>query len=75
MCLAIPCKIIEIVEHRALIEKSGNWLDIDISLVPDAAVGDFIIIHAGMAIQKYDSQEAAATIALIQEYINQENAQ
>jgi hydrogenase expression/formation protein HypC len=73
MCLAIPCKIVKVNENRALIEKSGNWLDVDISLVPDASVGDFVIVHAGMAIQKYDVDEAAATIALIHEYINQEN--
>jgi len=73
MCLAVPCKIVEIHENRALIEKSGNWLDVDISLVPDVKIGEYVIVHAGMAIQVYNETEAQITLDLITEYIYMEN--
>ncbi len=58
MCLAIPAEIIRINKNIAEIESFGVKKEIDISLVPDARKGDFVIVHAGFAIQIIDKEEA-----------------
>ncbi len=58
MCLAIPAKIIKINKNIAEIESLGVKKEIDISLVPDVKKGDFVIVHAGFAIQIIDKEEA-----------------
>ena len=68
MCLAVPAMIIVIDETIAQLEMAGNRITADISLVPDAAVGDYVMVHAGFAIQKYDQAEALLTLELLREY-------
>jgi len=51
MCLAIPAKILEIKDNTAVIESLGVKKEVEISLVPDAKKGDYVIVHAGFAIQ------------------------
>ncbi|MBU1170967.1 MAG: HypC/HybG/HupF family hydrogenase formation chaperone [Proteobacteria bacterium] len=67
MCLAVPGKIIAISETTATIDMEGNSITADISIVPDAVVGDWAIIHAGFVIQKYDEHEALETLKLLRE--------
>ncbi|MBD3321244.1 MAG: HypC/HybG/HupF family hydrogenase formation chaperone [Chitinivibrionales bacterium] len=67
MCLAVPAKIISIEGTTAKCDMSGNTTVADISMVPDAEIGDYVIIHAGLALQKYDEQEALETLALFKE--------
>ena len=67
MCLAIPVKIIEIKGSMGVIEFSGLKRDIGLQLLPDARVGDYVLLHAGFAIQKLDLEEAAETIRLLEE--------
>jgi hydrogenase expression/formation protein HypC len=67
MCLAIPAQILSIEGTVAQLEMAGNRLAADISLVPDAAVGDYVMVHAGFAIQKYDEDEALRTLDLFRE--------
>lgn len=59
MCLAIPAKIIKITENTAMVESLGVIKEVDITLVPDASVGDYVIVHAGFAIQTIDKKEAS----------------
>ena len=68
MCVAVPAKIITISDNTALIESAGVSKKIDISLVPEVCVGDYVIVHAGFAIQIVDSQEAEKILELFETY-------
>lgn len=67
MCLAVPAKIIAQEGFLATVDISGVTREISLMLLPEAAVGDFVLVHAGFAIQKIDEQEAARTIELLKE--------
>lgn len=72
MCLAIPAKIIEINNNTAKVETLGVSKDVDISLLPGAKLGDFVIVHAGFAIQIIDEEEALETHKYWKEYLDAE---
>lgn len=61
MCLAIPARILKIKDNKATVESLGVKKEVEISLVPDARKGDYVIIHAGFAIQIVEKEEALAT--------------
>lgn len=67
MCLAVPAKIFAIENTTATLTMEGNIIHADLSIVPDAKVGDWVIVHAGFAIQIYDEQEALETLKLLRE--------
>ena len=54
MCLAVPAKIIEIDGENATVEYGGVRRKAIVSMVPDAGIGDYVLIHAGFAIQKME---------------------
>lgn len=64
MCLAIPAQITEIEGVRAKVTLEGNTRAADLSLVEGAAVGDWVLLHAGFAIERLDPEEAAETLKL-----------
>ncbi len=68
MCLAIPARVVELAaDDSALIDVGGVRKRIDLSLVEDVAVGDYVIVHVGYALAKLDPEEAARTLALFAE--------
>lgn len=68
MCLAIPALVVELLPaDMARIELDGVRKEISLSLVEDVAVGDYVIVHVGYALQKLDPEEAAQTLALFAE--------
>jgi hydrogenase expression/formation protein HypC len=67
MCLAIPVRILSIDHTIAEVELNGTKTKADISLVPDVRIGDYVIIHAGLAIQRYDEEEALKTLELLRQ--------
>jgi hydrogenase expression/formation protein HypC len=68
MCLAVPLELTEILDSRTALAKSGDVaLEVDVSLLRDPAPGDFVIVHAGFAIEKLDRDEANETLALFDE--------
>jgi len=67
MCLAIPMKIIDINGTIATAEVDGITRQARLDLLPEAGLGDFILIHAGLAISRLDPEEAAETLALMRE--------
>ena len=68
MCLAIPARIVEIGEaDLALVDLAGVHKEISLALVEGVAVGDYVIVHVGYALQKLDPEEAARTLALFAE--------
>ena len=65
MCLAIPGKIQTIGEHRmAKVDIMGVSREASLDLVPEADVGDYVLVHAGFAIQIVDEQFAEETLEL-----------
>ena len=66
MCLAIPGKIIfiNIKTHHAKVSFNGIEKDINIEVV-DVKVGDYVVVHAGYAIEKLGKQDADETLALL----------
>ena len=68
MCLAIPARIEELTTPgNAIVNLGGVRKEISLSLVEDVAVGDYVILHVGYALQKLDVDEAEQTLALFAE--------
>ena len=67
MCLAVPVKVLKIEGQKALVELGGLARQASIMLVPDTQVGDYVLLHAGFAIQKLDEGEAEETLRLFAE--------
>ena len=68
MCLAIPARVIELTAgDNALVDLAGVQKEISLALVDDVAVGDYVIVHVGYALNKLDPDEAAKTLALFAE--------
>ena len=65
MCLAIPVKVVELRDgDQATVDVGGVRKEISLALVDGIAVGDYVILHVGYAIQKLDPEEAEKTLAL-----------
>ena len=69
MCLAIPSRITKIENNMATIDVEGVQREASLLLLEDARVGDFVIVHAGFAIQKLDESAARETLDLLREAI------
>jgi len=71
MCLGIPSKIITIADNsRATIDVYGARRDISTMLLEDEVkVGDYVLVHAGFAIQKLQEDIAKETLSLFDEYL------
>uniref|UniRef100_A0A7V4LDA7 HypC/HybG/HupF family hydrogenase formation chaperone n=1 Tax=Desulfobacca acetoxidans TaxID=60893 RepID=A0A7V4LDA7_9BACT len=67
MCLAIPMKVVEINGLTAVAEVDGVRRQARLDLVPEVEVGDYVLIHAGLAIARVDAQEAGETLALLRQ--------
>ena len=69
MCLAIPAKITEMKDnHLATVDILGVKRDIALDLTPQAELGDFVLVHAGFAIEVVDPDYAQETIDLIMQF-------
>lgn len=69
MCLAIPARIIELKDdHLATVDILGVTRDISIDLTPQAGLEDFVLVHAGFAIEVVDPEYAQETIDLIKQF-------
>ena len=64
MCLAVPAKVIEIKDQMATVEVRGVQRPASIMLLPEAKVGDYVLVHAGFAMQIVTEQDVAETEAL-----------
>lgn len=68
MCLAIPAQIVELRDgDNALVDLAGVKKEISLALVDGVAVGDYVIVHVGYALNKLDPEEAAKTLKLFAE--------
>jgi hydrogenase expression/formation protein HypC len=68
MCLALPARFVErLPDDQAVVDLGGVRKTVGTALVPDAQVGDYVIVHVGYAIGVVDADEAARTLALFEE--------
>ncbi len=67
MCVAVPAKIISLEGPTAVVEVGGISRSVSVQLTPDAQKGDYVLVHAGFAIQILDSEEARQTLQLFAE--------
>ena len=69
MCLAIPAKITELKDgNLATVDILGVTRDIAVDLTPQAGAGDFVLVHAGFAIEVVDADYAQENIDLIKQF-------
>jgi hydrogenase expression/formation protein HypC len=65
MCLAIPAQVVELRDgDNALVDLAGVRKEVSLALVEGVAVGDYVIVHVGYALNKLDPEEAARTLKL-----------
>jgi len=67
LCLGTPARILKIEGEMAEVEIGGAMYKANIQLVPDAKIGEYVLLHAGFAIQRLDEREAQETLKLLEE--------
>ncbi len=73
MCLAVPSEIVSIRDLSATVDVYGARRDISLMLLPEEVeIGDFVIVHAGFAIQKIDREAGNEALRLIKELVESE---
>ncbi len=70
MCLAVPMKIAEIADGSAICEVDGVRREASLMMLDEAQVGDYVLIHAGFAIEKIDPVEAEKTLEVFREVLD-----
>ena len=69
MCLSIPGKITAIDGNKAQVLIGEAVVTAAIDLIEDPAIGDYVLVHAGVAIQKIDEEDARETLRLVREIV------
>lgn len=72
MCLAVPGKILHLTEERPLLRAGqlsfgGVVKEVNLAFVPEAGVGDYVLVHAGLAISRIDPAEAERVFSYLSE--------
>ena len=67
MCLAIPARIVEMNADMAIVDAMGNRFKAKTTLLPDAKLGDVVLVHAGFAIERVKPDEARRTLRLVRQ--------
>ncbi len=70
MCLAVPAKILEINKNEAKVDILGVTKTINLMMIEDVQVNDYVLVHVGFALQKIDEKEALKTAELFHEGLN-----
>ena len=71
MCLAVPLEVIDVKDNLATVSFGNTTREVNLDLMDTVTVGDFIIVHAGFAIEKLDKEEAEKTLALFKEVMDE----
>jgi hydrogenase expression/formation protein HypC len=67
MCLAVPARVLEVSGDIAVVELAEVRREISVMLLEGVAAGDWLIVHAGFAIERLSEEEAASTLSLLRE--------
>ena len=71
MCLAIPARVISVKDEKAQVDfGEGVLRDVNVTLV-EVKIGEYVLVHAGYAIQKMDEKDAKETLALWNEILTE----
>jgi hydrogenase expression/formation protein HypC len=73
MCLSIPAKILKVKGHRADVSVRGIVVEVSIHLLKEARPDDYVLIHAGFAIEKIDQEKAHESLRFLDEIDKLEN--
>lgn len=68
MCVAVPAKVVRIHKPWADVDLEGVMCKINMMLTPEIKLGDYVLVHAGFAIQSLDPKEAEETLKIWEEY-------
>jgi hydrogenase expression/formation protein HypC len=68
MCLGVPAKVVEFIEGQmAVVDVDGNQVNISIQLVPEVKIGQYVLVHAGFAMDVIDEDWARETMQLLKQ--------
>lgn len=67
MCLGIPMRLTEIHDDSGTVESEGLEVEVSLLLIEQPAVGDYLLVHAGFAIERLDPERAQETLDLIRQ--------
>lgn len=67
MCLAIPARVVELTGSDAVVEVEGTRRAANLSMLKGVAIGDYVLVHAGFAIQKWTEQDMREYRSIIHE--------
>ncbi len=67
MCVAVPGRVESIEDVVAVVDVGGATVRTRIDLVPDVTVGEYVLVHAGFALDKLDEEDALETLRLLAE--------
>lgn len=67
MCLAVPAKLVKLNDYEGIADLHGNQVPVNTQLVPDSEVGDWILMHAGFAIQRLEEEAAQRTWSVLED--------
>lgn len=65
MCLAVPMKVVKVEGDLSEVEIGGIKKQVSLQLLNEVKIGDYLIVHAGYAIQKLDKKDAEETLSLL----------
>ena len=73
MCLGVPAEVLRVeADGRAEVSIAGAVREARVDLVPDVAVGDYVLLHAGFALQRLDADAAQEILELLREMVEAE---
>ncbi len=70
MCLAVPMRIVSMTESTGIAEMGGVKKNISFIMCPEAKIDDYVIVHAGFAIQILDENEANERLKLFRQIVD-----
>lgn len=70
MCLGVPMQVKTIENDMAICEIDGVQREASLMMIDDVAIGDFVLIHAGFAIERIDEEEARLTLRVLREALD-----
>ncbi len=73
MCLSVPGRILKICNSTAQVSISGSIIEVSLQLLENVKVGDYILVHAGFALEKLDTEEAIITLNTLKSISKEES--
>jgi hydrogenase expression/formation protein HypC len=67
MCVAVPMKIMEINGDEGIVDLDGYEKEVNLMLIGEIKIGDWVMVHAGFAIQKVNEEDAVETLEALKE--------